>query len=241
MANLLKMAVSETIRTLHRRGWSQRRIADELGTNRETVARHLRQADALSKPAIAPTGSEADNGAPEHVDAPADSTPAPQLRGSGRASGCEPWRDLIRAQCDLGFTAQRIYQDLVAEHGFRGTYYSVPVRPSARDGAPTPLPAHRMRPRRRSSDRLRRRRPGRWARRQAAQDPRPPRRPEPLPQGLQRGRLPPDHRRLPPLSGGRLPAFRRRSQATDPGQPQGGRDQGRLVRSRDQSQGSLVR
>ena len=31
MANLLKMAVSETIRTLHRRGWSQRRIADELG------------------------------------------------------------------------------------------------------------------------------------------------------------------------------------------------------------------
>ena len=45
MANLLKMAVSETIRTLHRRGWSQRRIADELGINRETVARHLRQAD----------------------------------------------------------------------------------------------------------------------------------------------------------------------------------------------------
>ena len=31
MANLLKMAISETIRTLHRRGWSQRRIADELG------------------------------------------------------------------------------------------------------------------------------------------------------------------------------------------------------------------
>ncbi len=31
MANLLKMAVSETIHALHRRGWSQRRIADELG------------------------------------------------------------------------------------------------------------------------------------------------------------------------------------------------------------------
>ena len=48
MANLLKMAISETIRTLHRRGWSQRRIADELGINRETVARHLRQADPPS-------------------------------------------------------------------------------------------------------------------------------------------------------------------------------------------------
>ena len=57
MANLLKMAVSETIRTLHRRGWSQRRIADELGINRETVARHLRRADPPSKPANAPPGS----------------------------------------------------------------------------------------------------------------------------------------------------------------------------------------
>jgi IS30 family transposase len=54
MANLLKMAISETIRTLHRRGWSQRRIADELGINRETIARHLQQAAALSKPANAP-------------------------------------------------------------------------------------------------------------------------------------------------------------------------------------------
>ena len=59
MANLLKMAVSETIRTLHHRGWSQRRIADELGINRETVARHLRRADPPSKPANAPPGSGA--------------------------------------------------------------------------------------------------------------------------------------------------------------------------------------
>ena len=38
MANLLKMAISETICALHRRGWSQRRIAAELGIVRETVA-----------------------------------------------------------------------------------------------------------------------------------------------------------------------------------------------------------
>ena len=109
MSNLLKMAVSETIRTLHRRGWSQRRIADELGINRETVARHLRQADPLSKPANASPGLEGDEGAPEHTVAPPGSTPNPQPRGSGRASGCEPWRDVIRAKCDLGLTAQRIY------------------------------------------------------------------------------------------------------------------------------------
>ena len=123
MANLLKMAISESIRTLHRRGWSQRRIADELGINRETVARHLRPADPTSKPANAPSGSE---DAPEASQAaPAGATPDPPPRGSGRASGCEPWRETIRAKCDLGFSAQRIYQDLVADHGFAGSYYSV--------------------------------------------------------------------------------------------------------------------
>src|SRR5207248_4395924 len=108
MSNLLKMAVRETIRTLHRRGWSQRRIADELGINRETVARHLRQADPPPKPAIAPPGSAAPDGAPKPANAPPGpeggggepeltvappgSRPDPQPRASGRASGCEPWR-----------------------------------------------------------------------------------------------------------------------------------------------------
>ena len=141
MANLLKMAFSESIRTLHSRGWSQRRIADELGINRETVARHLRQADPPSKPANAPPGSTAPDGAPKPANAPSGSEgdevapeltvtppgsgPDPQPRGNGRASGCEPWRDVIRAKCDLGLTAQRVYQDLVADHGFVGTYYCV--------------------------------------------------------------------------------------------------------------------
>src|SRR6185437_10827342 len=51
--------------------------------------------------------------------------PDPQPRGSGRASGCEPWRDIIRAKCELGLNAQRIHQDLTAEHGFTGSYYTV--------------------------------------------------------------------------------------------------------------------
>src|SRR5947209_1734263 len=124
MSNLLKMAVRETIRTLHLRGWSQRRIADELGINRETVARHLRQADPPPRPAKAPPGSTTPDGAPKPADAPPGSgggegapgltvappgsRPDPQPRGGGRASGCEPWRDVIRAKCDLGLTAQRV-------------------------------------------------------------------------------------------------------------------------------------
>jgi transposase len=125
MANLLKMAISETIRTLHLRGWSQRRIAAELGINRETVARHIRQADPPPKPANAPLGSEEDHGAPRLTLATPNSMPDPQPQSSRRASGCEPWRELIRAKCDLGLSAQRIYQDLVTDHGFVGSYYSV--------------------------------------------------------------------------------------------------------------------
>jgi transposase len=157
MANLLKMAVRESIRTLRARGWSQRRIADELGINRETVARYLRSVDPSSKPANAPTGSDVGDDASKPANAPTGSDvgddaskPAnaptgseardnasehlvvgphygsnPQPRGNGLASVCEPWRDVIRLKCELGLCAQGIFQDLVAEHGFGGSYYSV--------------------------------------------------------------------------------------------------------------------
>jgi orotate phosphoribosyltransferase-like protein len=54
MPNLLKVAMIETILSLRQRGWSQRRIARELGIDRETVARHLRQPPPAPKPANAP-------------------------------------------------------------------------------------------------------------------------------------------------------------------------------------------
>jgi len=44
MANQIKMAVRDTIVTLWERGWSQRRIARELGIDRETVSRYVRLA-----------------------------------------------------------------------------------------------------------------------------------------------------------------------------------------------------
>src|SRR5215813_11827970 len=56
----LKMDIQQSIITLSRNGWSQRRIARELGIDRETVARYRRLARQAeeSKPAIPPTGSE---------------------------------------------------------------------------------------------------------------------------------------------------------------------------------------
>lgn len=43
MSNQLKGAMIETILSLYHRGWSQRRIARELGIDRETVTRYLHQ------------------------------------------------------------------------------------------------------------------------------------------------------------------------------------------------------
>src|ERR1700686_3954291 len=54
MSNVLKVSLQTTIYSLADRGWSQRRIASELGINRETVRWYLRR----GKPAISIAGSE---------------------------------------------------------------------------------------------------------------------------------------------------------------------------------------
>jgi transposase len=129
MSNLLQVAMIETILSLHQRGWSQRRIARELGIDRETVARYLRSPAGRSKPAHAPTGSADNADGSKPAIAPIGSTaaaaPATEESAAGRTSDCEPWRAAIQAMLDLGLSAQRIHQDLAAEHGFTGSYYSV--------------------------------------------------------------------------------------------------------------------
>ena len=56
MANQLKMAVVQTILTLHKSGYSNRKIAELTGVHRETVARYVTQANCENRP-NAPTGS----------------------------------------------------------------------------------------------------------------------------------------------------------------------------------------
>src|SRR6266571_5292796 len=48
--NQLKMDIQQTISTLSRSGWSQRRIAREVGIDRETVARYRRLARQSEEP-----------------------------------------------------------------------------------------------------------------------------------------------------------------------------------------------
>ena len=98
----LKVNQQQSIIALHEQGWSGRRIARELGLDRGTVGKYLA---SNSKPATNPqTGSPA--------------VPGP-------ASLCDPWREQIEAALERGLSIQRIYQDLVAERQFVGSYFSV--------------------------------------------------------------------------------------------------------------------
>ena len=134
MSNQLKVVMIETIVSLRQRGWSQRRIAKELGINRETVARYLRQPPTPAIPANAPPGSLTVATDANPAIAPSGSlaadvaAPPPGVEGhsqAGRLSDCEPWRVTIQAKLELGLSAKRIHQDLTSEHGFPGSYYSV--------------------------------------------------------------------------------------------------------------------
>jgi len=141
MANQLKMAMIEAIIALLGRGWSYRRIARELGIHRETVARYDRlRRQEPAKPAISTAGSDPDPGPkPAIVTAgfPEENRPP------GRQSHCASHTEFIQDKLDVGLSAQRIFQDLVSEKGFPGSYSSV-KRYVRRLGATTPLPFRRI-------------------------------------------------------------------------------------------------
>ena len=140
--NQLKMDIQQTINTLSRGGWSQRRIARELGIDRETVARYRRLARQVEEPnpTIPPAGSElagVPNPAivppgpevatvPSHPPAePPNPAISPTGSKPGRVSHCESFETVIQAGLEGGLSAQRIYQDLVSEQKFVGSYDSV--------------------------------------------------------------------------------------------------------------------
>jgi hypothetical protein len=62
MANRLTMAMIQAILQLHEQKWTNRKIAQELGVNRETVAKYIRASGCVPKPAKAPLGSDAVGG-----------------------------------------------------------------------------------------------------------------------------------------------------------------------------------
>lgn len=148
MANELKMAQAQAILGLLQQGWSHRRIARELGVNRETVSRYAKILASTANPAIPIPGSEAGTGSNPAIPTPGSeagtgSNPAIPTPGSGRRSSCEAFASLIQEKCLLGLSAQRIYQDLVSDHGFPGSYSSV-KRYVRRNSESSPVPFRRM-------------------------------------------------------------------------------------------------
>jgi len=162
MANQLGMALSEAIVTLHRRGWSKRRIARQLGVDRGTVCRHIQagkpgdaaecaaevnaaqQSKAASRSEVTTgflAGSDSKAATPDKVTTGSEA-PAKAVALGGR-SLCEPFREIVGAKLDAGLSAQRIHQDLAAEHGFTGGYESV-KRMVRRLSAGQELPFRRM-------------------------------------------------------------------------------------------------
>lgn len=106
------MNQQQSISSLYRQGWSKRRIARELGLDRATVRKYVAEA----KSPTPQTGSDS-------------KSPTNPQTGStvnfGPASLCDPHREQIEKAWQAGLSVQRIYQDLVTEHQFRGSYYSV--------------------------------------------------------------------------------------------------------------------
>ncbi|MBK6938659.1 MAG: DDE-type integrase/transposase/recombinase [Planctomycetes bacterium] len=158
MSNQLKMARIHTIEQLLAHGWSHRRIARELDIHRATVARYARRPpDPDSKPAISTAGSSeliepppdskpaiSTAGSGDVIDPPADPKPAITTAGvAGRKCECDPHRETIVAKLAIGLSAQRIHQDLVAEHGYTHSYESV-KRFVRKLGASRPIPFRRM-------------------------------------------------------------------------------------------------
>ena len=174
MANQLKMAIVQSILSLHAQGWSGRRIALALEINRETVSRYLRQHRAAdSKPAnapISPAGSAADSKpataltgwepagdlvqmaqtvakpGPVGVEraGPKQGNAPISVTGSGRSSNCAAWREFMLTRRAQGLSFKRIHQDLAAEPGAAAVSYDSVRRYLKRHAASRPIPFRRM-------------------------------------------------------------------------------------------------
>jgi len=90
------MEQGQAIAELKAQGWSDRKIAKELGLNRRTVKRY-----PASKCTISQTGKR------------------------GRKSQCAGHQLEITQWYESGLSIERIHSDLVREHGFQGSYHSV--------------------------------------------------------------------------------------------------------------------
>ena len=135
MSHILKMSQQTAVRQLASQGHSRRKIARLLGINRRTVNRYIGPEDP-EYDAAGPESTSGDAGSkcttPEGEVttggvglAEANCTTPGTKVTTGSRSRCEGLRDIITPMIEQGLHARRVYQDLVAGHGFTGAYTSV--------------------------------------------------------------------------------------------------------------------
>ncbi|MCA9151057.1 MAG: IS21 family transposase [Planctomycetales bacterium] len=143
MSNHLAMDKVQAVQQLVQAGWSQRKISEAVGVDRKTIRRLLQQAASkgTSAPSEAPTGliadAEASKGTTSSSQAPTGPPAVAQDAGptceqvvastvaQPSRSTCQAFHELIVAALQQRLTAKRIYQDLVVDHGFTGSYWAV--------------------------------------------------------------------------------------------------------------------
>lgn len=143
MARQLAMDKVLAIKHLEQSGYSERRIAEQLGVSRKAVRNHLGRNG--SKDTKAPTGS-ALTGSDPSKDTKAltgSNDGSTKVEKPQSVSRCAPFHELILSKLEQGLDAMRIYQDLKTDHGFTAMYHSV-RRYVAMLGKSTELPFRRM-------------------------------------------------------------------------------------------------
>jgi hypothetical protein len=155
VSNVLNEQKKQEVLALGRLGWSLRRIERETGIRRETIAGYLKTAAIVVRPSgrwgklsVQPDSKPANGVTTDFGGPKGDIDPVPDLhreiskpanevipdsapgasqppKQTATASASEPYRELIEQALSRDRNAKAIWQDLVDDHGFAGSYQSV--------------------------------------------------------------------------------------------------------------------
>lgn len=115
------MAQQQQIQALITLGWSDRTISKTIGVDRGTVSKYRKKAQNPPEISTDITGNQPD--VPTGQD-PVTSAPLVELPSTNSVQ-LHPYIETVKGLFDKRLTAQRIYQDLVEQHDYKGSYDSV--------------------------------------------------------------------------------------------------------------------
>jgi len=146
MSNRLKMVQKELLYALFNKNWSDRKINDSIGIHRVTISRYRKEWHKLQKAKetvnitvstlsldenlpsdtvqnVPPGQNEVPTEGVVHFQVPTD--PQPTCNGITSKSKVIQYYNEINLKLQNGQHARSIYQDLVSEHQYAGSYDSV--------------------------------------------------------------------------------------------------------------------